>query len=195
MIEFIPGPHGEAVNQKEKKLITELLTNCSNHEHFGNHVNVVYNNQHHFSSPQYDYDIRTFLMELKSIVDSPHHKIQVMGSVHSDPLGHSSMLIGQYSDIGEFYPALVRDSYIRFKVYNHPKYFKKLNILNDMYIFHFLVQVPQVVQTQLGGRSPIVMFPLVGMKGEELKYDGIYPIWQNGKKIKIIIQYHGGTRR
>jgi hypothetical protein len=184
MIEFVPGPHGENVTAAEKKLIKELLENCWNPEHFGNHVNIVYNNTHHFASPQYDYDIRSFLKELKSLVDSQYHVVQVMGSVHSDPLGHSSMMIGQYSHMGEFYPCLVKDSYIRFKIINNPKYMKGLNVFNDASIFHFLVQVPQVVKAQLGRKAPLVMFQLIGMNGEQLQYPGIFPI----TKQKIMIQ-------
>lgn len=185
MIEFVPGPHGEKVTAKEKKLITELLENCFNPEHFGNHVNIAYNNVAHFSSQQYDYDTVTFLRELRDMVQSTKHKVQVHGSIHTDPYGHSSSMIGQYNEYHEFMPCIVHDSYIRFKLVIDPKYMKKMNALNDVVFFHFLVQVPQVVHAQLGDYIPIVMYPIMDMNGNQILYQGILPKSNNS----ILIQY------
>jgi hypothetical protein len=155
MIEFVPGPHGETCSKKEQARITESLKPGS----FAWRVNQVYNNVYHFSSHK-PYDTELFLQELKYIVDSKHHKIQVMGGLHTDPYGHTSGMIGQYEDYsgyGEFFPAITKDTYIRFKIVQDQKWFKVLRVLDHFSVFHFLMQVPYIERLQLHHTTPVYM--------------------------------------
>jgi hypothetical protein len=89
------------------------------------------------------------MKELKYIVDSKKYSLEVYGGVHMDP-GHTSGMIGQYNEIGEYVPALVKDTYVRFKVNLNIKNAKKeavpvFSVLNTLSVFHYLVGVPVVV--------------------------------------------------
>ena len=98
-----------------------------------------------------------------------------MGSIHEDPFGHSSYLIGQY-DEERFFPSVVKDKYIRFKVVFDKKYnSSRFNILNEYFIFHFLVDVPEVVKLQLHHYNQIIMQPLLNSDGSMLEYPALYP--------------------
>jgi hypothetical protein len=175
MLEYVPGPHNEVITTKERKYITELLESCNNKKSFGYQVNKAYNNGYHFSSFQNQYDIDHFLHELYTIVTSKYHTVQIMGSVHSEPFGHSSSLIGQYSPYGEFLPCMVKDKYIRFKIVMDHKNMKILRTFNTISVFHFLTDVPQVTQTQLDSRVPLYMNPLINSDGSYMEYPTLYP--------------------
>lgn len=176
MLDFIPGPNNEKISDKEKLEITNMLQNCNKVEEFGHQVNIAYNNITHFSSPQYNYDINEFLKALSAIVNSVSFHIEVMGSIHSDPFGHSSSLIGQMSQYGEFLPCLVQDKYIRFKVNMKNKINDKiLGPLNTTSIFHFLVDVPEIIRLQLHQSNPCVMYQLINTDGKKMEYPKLYP--------------------
>jgi hypothetical protein len=176
MLEFIPGPNNEIISKEEKDRLTDMLKKCNDVSTLGHQVNIAYNNITHFSSPQYNYNINEFLKALSDIVNSKSFTIEVMGSIHSDPFGHSSSLIGQMSQYGEFLPCLVQDKYIRFKVNmkNHINN-KILGPLNITSIFHFLVDVPEIIRLQLHQRTPCVMYQLINTDGKKMKDPDLYP--------------------
>jgi hypothetical protein len=153
MIEFVSGPHGETVSSKERKFIEQALAENSD----SYNINRIYNNGYHFSSQQYTYETSTFLRELSNLIQSQFHKIVIMGGVHSDPYGHSSGLIGQYGDYGEFFPSIVKDNYIRFKVVMEKKHMKALRALDETHIFHYLITTPEITQLQLNVHYPIAL--------------------------------------
>jgi hypothetical protein len=119
-------------------------------------LNEIYNNVIHFSS-YHNYDIRDFLNDLKYLIDSKVHTVQVMGGVHTDAYGHTSGMIGQMTDYGEFVPAITKDTYIRFKVVMDPRHFKIMKTLDHFSVFHFLTDVPVVEKLQMHTNMPIVM--------------------------------------
>ena len=179
MIEFVAGPHKELVGAKEKKMIEEMLKTCTDKASFSYRLNTMYNNAGHFSNIQYMYDISAFLKELKAIADSIYHKVQVMGSVHTDPYGHTSALIGQYTYEGEFVPSLVQDSYIRFRIVMDPRHMKIMRVLNTEMIYHFLVDKPRIIKTQLNRHIPVMMashdmsmYPTTSYKSLQVQYGG-----------------------
>lgn len=179
MIEFVTGPHNSTAGAQEKKLLTEMLTTCMDRTSFSHRLNAAYNNAYHFSNPQYMYDIGAFLKELKTMVDSIYHKVQVMGNVHTDPYGHTSALIGQYTEYGEFVPSIVQDSYIRFKIVMDPKHAKIMRVFQPEMIYHFLTDKPRIVKTQMTRHYPIVMashdtslYPTTTSKTLQIQYGG-----------------------
>lgn len=152
MLEFVDGPHGEKISKQEQARLKELLTP-------GSHawkLNEIYNNVFHFSS-YHNYDIKDFLSELKYLIDSKVHTVQVMGGVHTDPYGHTSGMVGQMTEYGDFLPAIIKDTYIRFKVVMDTKHFKIMRTLNHFSVFHFLTSVPHVEKLQLHPSVPVVM--------------------------------------
>jgi hypothetical protein len=152
MLEFVRGPHGQIITEDERASITKCLTEPHT---FCKEINKLYNNAWHFSSQQYNYDITTFLREISDMISSQYHTLQVIGGIHSDP-GHSTSMIGQYSQYQEFIPATVRDTYIRFKIIMDPKHTKMLRALDSISVFHFLTQVPFVLNLPMHS-SPVYM--------------------------------------
>lgn len=150
MLEFIPGPNGERITLKDQKHIRECLSPNS----FSYHVNYYYNNNHHFSAP-YTYDIEPFLKEIQRIIESTTHTLQIMGGIHTDPYGHTSGLVGQYTEYNEYFPAIMKDTYIRFKVLMKSQI--ALKALNNTNVFHYLIAAPHIVKLQLGVKAPITM--------------------------------------
>jgi hypothetical protein len=125
------------------------------------------------------YDTGAFLKELKTMVDSIYHKVQVRGSIHTDSYGHTSALIGQYTEYGEFVPSIVQDSYIRFKIVMDPKHTKIMRVFHPDVIYHFLTDKPKIIKTQLNRRYPIVMashdtslYPTTTYKTLQIQYGG-----------------------
>jgi len=141
MLEFVLGPHGETISQKQKDKIVHAFSSD-----YYNRINTFYNIPNHFGTAKYNGDVTSFLREIESIVDSKYHKLQIMGDIHTDPYGHSSYLIGQYDDYNVFIPAIVKDNYVRFKVVQDPKHYKMLRSIDDTRIFHFLMTPPSIVQ-------------------------------------------------
>ena len=156
MIEFVVGPNGEKISEKQKASITSMLSPKS----FAWNVNEIYNNVNHFSSHQ-SYDTNVFLDEIKYIVNHKHHTLKVMGGVHTDPYGHTTGMIGQYSPYNEFFPALTKDTYIRFKIQQDERYMKMLRALDTFSVFHYLVDVPEIIQLRLHHTTPVVMAPII----------------------------------
>ena len=150
MLDFIPGPNGERISPKDQKYIRESLSPNS----FSYHVNSYYNNSHHFSAP-YTYDIIPFLKEVQRIKESTVHTLQIMGGVHTDPYGHTSGLIGQYDEYNEYFPAIMKDTYIRFKVLIKSQI--ALHALNTINVFHYMISAPHIVKLQLGVKVPVTM--------------------------------------
>lgn len=186
MLEFTPGPHGERISPTQQKIIEEAFISCMDASSKYHKVNVAYNNIHHFMFSQYDYDIQTFLSEIKNVVDSSFNKIQVMGDVHTDPYGHTSGLIGQYTEYQEFAPAIVKDSYVRFKLQFDPKHVKAYKVLDPSKIYHFLIDVPSIVQLQMHHTIPVYIYPLYDLKGKRIvNPQSLYPSTRY-KNIKII---------
>jgi hypothetical protein len=179
MIEFISGPNKnfKLANSQEERKIRRCMSNfdapCWR-------LNEIYNNGDHFSFAQFNYDTDSFLNEIWDIANCSVDTLEVMGSVHSDPFGHSSMMIGQYNEKGIFVPVVVKDYYIRFKVAFGPKSKRKLNILKEGYIYHFLVKRPEIVMVML----PIDTHPVCMMPIEEY----MTPTFANSKK-KIQINF------
>lgn len=155
MIDFIDGPHGEKISKKEQNQILQHLAEGS----YAWRVNEAYNNIYHFSSHN-AYEYNDFHNDISYIMNSKYHKLQIMGGIHSDPYGHTSGMIGQMTMYGEFVPALVKDTYIRFKILQDPAHFKILRCLDHFSVFHFLVQPPHIEKLQLQPSIPVAMYPL-----------------------------------
>ena len=158
MIEFIQGPNNQVCSAQERRYIETLLQSCNDITTFCFALNWTYNNPGHFSTTQYSYNIRGFLDELAAIAKSQHHKVQVMGSIHRDPYGHSSQLMAQYSPYDEFVPCLVSDKYIRFQIRQDPRHFKMLRQLNETLVFHLLVDLPTIIRV-MDSRHPVYLHP------------------------------------
>ena len=137
------------VTSDQRKHIINLLSSQLTHQ-----INLYYNNQAHFGNPLANYDIQTFLNELKAVIDSKFHNIEIMGNIHSD--FHTTFLLGQYNDLDEFIPAYVKDNYIRFKFNMHPTHFKIFHVLKPNTIYHFLTSVPNIEKLTIP-KSPLFM--------------------------------------
>ena len=116
---------------------------------------------YYFGNPNISYDIYVFLRELKSVIDNRYHTIEVMGGVHADPWGHTSYMMGQVNDYGEFVPVLTKDKYIRFKLVVDNKHPRQFAALNTTSIFHLLVQVPEIVKIPLHVSVPVQKSPRI----------------------------------
>lgn len=154
MLEFVPGPHRETVTDKQKQHIAHCFRKGS-HSYM---INLAYNNAAHFSSFHNQYNITQFLKEIDYLINSKEHKIQVMGGIHSDPFGHSSNMIGQVVGFGEFYPAIVQDTYIRFNVLMDPKNPEKLQALDSVQTYHYLIEPPTLVKLQQRHNIPVYVY-------------------------------------
>lgn len=159
MIEFVQGPNNQACSPEERRYIETLLRSCNDITSFSFILNWTYNNPGHFSSMQYDYNIRGFLDELAALVNSRYHKVQVMGSIHEDVYGHSSQLISQYTQYNEAVPCLVSDKYIRFQIRQDPKHAKMLRHLNETVVFHFLVDKPTIIKVHQKLSKQVYLHP------------------------------------
>lgn len=157
MLEIVPGPHGETISQHEKQKIINAFSSCTDPTSIYYRINSHYNNALHFGTSKYEGNVNMFLKEIKNIVDSKYHKIQVMGGVHSDSYGHSSHLIGQYDNYNVFMPAIVTDNYVRFKVIQDHKNYKVLRSLDETHIFHFLMTPPTIIQL-FNAYRPVFMY-------------------------------------
>lgn len=174
MIEFLNGPHGEKINDNQKSFITSVLKSCDNPYNFYHQINIAYNNVNHFCN-QHNYNIHYLLKEIKNLAHDKHHKLVIMGSIHFDPFGHTSGLIGQFDDYKEYNNSIVKDSYVRFKVYINPNYSYKYKTLQDNVIYHFLLDVPEIIHLQLGRKIPVYMYTLYNSTGEALVFPDLYP--------------------
>lgn len=155
MITFVDGPHGEKISKQEQKRIHQALEKGS----VPWQINEFYNNVLHFSSHK-SYDIQHFLSDMSYIIENKHHQLQIMGGIHQDPFGHTSGMVGQFTQpYNEFIPCLVKDTYIRFKVHMDPNHFKIIKCLDHFDVFHYLVDVPYIEKLQLHPSVPVVMFP------------------------------------
>jgi hypothetical protein len=155
MITFVEGPHGEKITKAQEKKLRDALSPDS----FAWQLNTVYNNIVHFSSHN-NYDALGFLTDLKNLIEHKHHTVQVMGGSHTDSYGHTSGMIGQMTPYGEFIPAVVKDTYIRFKVIMDLNHFKILRAIDHFSVFHYLLEVPIVEKLHLHPSNPIVMYEL-----------------------------------
>jgi len=135
MLEFIKFGNYNCSNESEKQEITRALLNCNNPKSLYYWINIIYNNYIHFNNSRFDYNIILFLKELEGIAKSKTDKIIIMGGIHDD--GHTSGLIMQDDYL------FVSDNYIRFKI--QLKYPRKLYILNEFKIFHFIINVPKIL--------------------------------------------------
>lgn len=159
MLEFVAGPGKAAAAPKEQSRIRVCIRSYNS---YCWRVNQTYNNVKHFSFPQYDYDTGDFLLDMWDIIRHPKHKLCIMGSEHQDPFGHTSGMIGQFGELGEFVPALVQDSYVRFKVELDslkaaPN--TKPRVLQQGPVYHFLLRPPTVVRLQFP-HAPVWMYPV-----------------------------------
>ena len=137
------GEHKLAKNKQEN--IRDALVNCTNVESFFCWLNMIYNNQSHFYNPSYSYDTHVFLKEIAMICASPTDKLVVLGGVHSCT-GHQSGLVLYQKTKNKNMGAIntfVSDTYIRFTIKLQRQ--KRLFVLNETQVFHFLVDVPNVI--------------------------------------------------
>lgn len=192
-IKFVPGPKGEqAPSQSVKGQIEKALLTCATSNSPSFLLNTFYNRSEHFGVPTPYSDVTIFLQDIHAAATSKFHDIEVMGTEHSDPFGHSTQLIGQYDAIGTYYPTIVRDNYIRFKFRMDHNNFKVFRALNEQHIFHFIISPPMVVQLQLGVRIPIVMYtppstniiPYLGKKYDKVIFTfEDQPVYFGGKRF------------
>ena len=167
MINFIP--FGQTITDADKRRMRSYFDDPKIEL-----INRLYNNATHFSSPLIGYDINTFLREIrKAIHNKSDVTVEIMGNEHSEPFGHSSYLIGQYNEYGEFVPARVKDRYIRFRVVS-----KKSTWFNAGQIFHYLIDVPSI--EQLG--MPVYNQPVMGK--QFIPYQNLIPI-SHYKRLNI----------
>jgi hypothetical protein len=179
MIEFIQfGPHKLEKNKQPE--IEEALSYCNSLESSYSWLNMIYNNQNHFFNPSYSYDILKFLEEIVMIADSPTDKLIVMGSIHEDT-GHQSGLVLYQKTKKESVNTFLSDSYIRFtiKLQSH----KKLSVLNETEVFHFLVDVPKVLWVPGNvKKGNILLFNIPPMFDDQTAHM-YYPKLENNFKI------------
>ena len=134
MIIFVEGPHREIMKYEEQQAVLEMMTRCTDDNEFVNQVNTKYNNKYHFCNPRFDYNIEVFLEELKMFSDSIYHQVQVMGTIHTDAYGHTSMLHREGK--------IVKDTYLRFKIVMDQQHMKITRVLKPGPVYHFLVGMP-----------------------------------------------------
>lgn len=145
MIDFVNfGEH--KMEKNHQNLIKDGLLNCLNENSHYFWINMIYNNVQHFSNSSYSHNSYQFLHDISTVANSKVDKITVMGGAHNDT-GHTSGLVLYQLDqniqpIGSF----VSDSYIRFTI--KLKSTQKLSTLNELQIFHFLIDVPTVIWTK-----------------------------------------------
>lgn len=153
MIEFVKGPHGEIIDEKEKQYIIAAFKKDSK----AMRINAAYNNGWHFSN-FIGYDTNTFIREVQRVADSKVDKIIVHGGIHTDSYGHTSGLIGQleFSQYGtQYYPVITRDTYVHFTVVTQG--IKAFNAIDTTNAFHFLIEVPHIIQLHSHPKTPILV--------------------------------------
>lgn len=151
MIIFEKGPGGQEIDENEKNKIKNAFKYNSNEIE----INYAYNNAYHFANNNGNYDINIFINEVMNIVNSPIDELVILGGIHQDPYGHSSYIIGQ-KDKDTFYPSIVQDSYVHFKI--RMKHFRPLHTLNITNSFHFLMDVPRIVKLLHKNINLIILF-------------------------------------
>lgn len=179
-VEYVPGPHKQVLEPSQKAAITKALQTCASQGSFYGALNTQYNNVTHFGMPMFDTDPQMFLADIQSAASSKWHTLQVMGSEHSDPYGHSSHMFGQINGYGYFEPALARDTYIRFKLVQDPKNYKIFRSMNESKIYHFLVKSPIILK--IGDvRHPVIVADTADSR--------ILPIAHPSYKNKMTFQF------
>lgn len=136
-IAFAPGPHKQLpATGSERQYIEDVLRTCANNDTYINWLNVHFNCPSHFGACPYHYDTRRLLECLQRVActDLPNVKLQVMGTIHTDP-GHVSQVMGG---------ALVRDYYIRVRVLAPPALICGMEAVPGR-IYHVLVASPEVL--------------------------------------------------
>lgn len=155
MIKFVDGPNREP---KLNKIDQENLKNALLYSFDGVSwycwLNLIYNNAEHFFNPSYAFDTQTFLREVSTIANSPNDTIRIMGSRHKDT-GHTSGIIRIKKNNAPPYGAFVSDDYIRFTI--QLKSPRKLYVLNEVSVFHFLMDVPTLLWTQNTNKGVILL--------------------------------------
>jgi hypothetical protein len=144
MIEFIEfGNH--KMEKRKEELIKDSLINCFKDDSRYYWLNMIYNNSQHFSNSSYASNTWQFLKELSMIANSINDKVIIMGGIHKDTGHTSGLILHQPHRNSISHGAFVTDSYIRFII--KLKSPRKLSMLNDTQVFHFLVELPEVLWT------------------------------------------------
>jgi hypothetical protein len=143
------------MDPQSRASITRGLKSCFDPKTLMHIINAYYNRNDHFCNG-IEFDTGLFLAEIERVAKSADDNIIVMGSVHSCPFGHSTMLIGQYNPMDEYVQCIAQDHYIRFKLENKSK--SKYKLLNQSMIYHFLVKTPTVVILPLGTGQQVTMY-------------------------------------
>jgi len=179
MIEFVEfGEH--KMNKNKQPEIIEALLKCTSEESYYCWLNMIYNNEHHFYNNSYAYDTWQFLREVSQIANSPNDKLIVMGGIHSDTGHTSGLVLHQINNKSQPYGAFVSDSYIRFSI--KLKSPRKLSVLNESQIFHFLTNVPSVLWTP--HKSGNILLYNIPQNFDYQNAEMYYPIVSTGFKIK-----------
>lgn len=145
MLEFVPYM-GHELTHKEKQRITRILYDPSYHI-----LNYIYNNKDH-TQDSFITNIDGFMKEFSRAIEHPHHKIQVMGSVHENPSHMTGVICQVQHHIGgtALHPMYVSDHYVRFKFIRSLMYGGQFSELERADIHHFLVDVPTIKTYPLG---------------------------------------------
>lgn len=173
MIEFVDGPNREPkVSKKDEENVKKALLYSFNGGSWYCWLNIIYNNAEHFFNPSYVFDVPTFLQEVSIIANSPNDTIRIMGSRHKDT-GHTSGIIAIKKSNAIPCGAFVSDDYIRFMVkLKHPR---KLYALDEVSIFHFLMDVPTILWTHLKDKG-VILLRNIPYAFDEKEAQQFYPI-------------------
>ena len=175
-VRYVKGPQGQEFSPAMRSALTKKLMTCAEPNNTLGLINTFYNSAEHFGMPMFDTVPHAFLKDIQTAANSTHHTIEVMGTEHTDPFGHSTVLIGQYDmAYGTFYPAIVKDCWIRFRIVLDHQHYKIFHSLSESKIYHLLIDTPTIVHLQLGVRTPVVMMQIPDLRlapHEIRKYTG-----------------------
>lgn len=182
MIEFVDFGEHKIKNNKQSE-IKEALLHCASENSYYCWLNMIYNNSNHFYNQSYSYDTWQFLKEIAMISASPTDKLIVMGGIHEDTGHQSGFILQQVNTMSNPVNTFVSDSYIRFTI--KLKAHKRMFVLNETQVFHFLVDVPKVLWAPQNEKKSIILLYNIPKNFDENYAKMFYPKIVNNKfKIK-----------
>jgi hypothetical protein len=173
---------GHTLDKDRQEEISEALKNCTSGDSYYYFLNIIYNNFNHFNNNSYAYDTQHFLTEISNTANSINDTLIVMGGIHSDDGHSSSLIINENKSVNQF----VSDTYIRFTI--KLKNQKKLFVLNESQIFHFLVNVPQINWISGNNKKETLFIQNIPQNFDKRNAEMYYPNIGPNIKQKIVLK-------
>lgn len=173
---------GHTLDENKHEEISEALKNCTSGDSYYYFLNMIYNNFYHFNNNSYAYDTQQFLTEISNIANSRNDTLKVMGGIHSDDGHSSSLIINENNSVNQF----VSDTYIRFTI--KLKSPKRLFVLNESQVFHFLVNVPKINWIPGNKKKETLLIQNIPQNFDKRNAEMYYPNVGPNIKAKIVLK-------